>query len=133
MDKSGTRQEDTMNARLLSVILSSALLASVFVVLEAHSGQTSTKAATTPSTSWKAVDDAMGRQGQEQPDGAHKYSMPRSDLKVTLDGVELKAGFALGSWTAFQRMGAQADVMGDLVLADTEIAPVMQKLSDSGI
>jgi biotin operon repressor len=109
------------------------LLASVFVVLEAHSGQTSTKAATTPSTSWKAVDDAMGRQGQEQPDGAHKYSMPRSDLKVTLDGVELKAGFALGSWTAFQRMGNQSEVMGDLVLTESEISPVMQRLTESGI
>ena len=31
---------------------------------------------------WKAVDDAMGRQGQDQPDGAHRFAMPRTDLKV---------------------------------------------------
>jgi len=82
---------------------------------------------------WKAVDDAMGRQGQDQPDGTHRYAMPRSDLKVTASGVEIKAGFALGSWAAFQIMGNHSDVMGDLVLTDAEVGPVMQKLVDSGI
>src|SRR5215467_5695138 len=83
--------------------------------------------------SWKAVDDAMGRQGQDQPDGAHRFAMPRSDLKVTVNGVEVKPGFALGSWAAFQRMGNHSDVMGDLVLTENEVGPVMQKLEDSGI
>jgi hypothetical protein len=82
---------------------------------------------------WKAVDDAMGRQGQDQPDGAHRFAMPRSDLKVTANGVEIKPGFALGSWAAFQMMGNHSDVMGDLVLTESEIGPVMQKLLDSGI
>jgi biotin operon repressor len=82
---------------------------------------------------WKAVDDAMGRQGQDQPDGAHRFNMPRSDLKVTANGVEIKPGFALGSWAAFQMMGNHSDVMGDLVLSDNEVGPVMQKLVDSGI
>src|SRR5262252_2199421 len=86
-----------------------------------------------PAGSWKAVDDAMGRQGQDQPDGAHRYAMPRSDLKVTVNGVDIKPGFALGSWAAFQRMGNHSDVMGDLVLTESEITPVMQKLVDSGI
>ncbi len=83
--------------------------------------------------SWQAVDDAMGRQGQDQPDGAHRFAMPRSDLKVTANGVEIKAGFALGSWAAFQTMGNHSDVMGDLVLTDSEVGPVMQKLVESGI
>jgi len=87
----------------------------------------------TPGPNWKAVDDAMGRQGQDQPDGTHRFSMPRSDLKVTVDGVDLKAGFALGSWAAFRNMNNHADVMGDLVLTDSEVTPVMQKLTDSGI
>src|SRR5215471_10643302 len=82
---------------------------------------------------WKAVDDAMGRQGQDQPDGTHRFNMPRSDLKVTANGVEIKPGFALGSWAAFQMMGNRSDVMGDLVLTDGELGPVMQKLVDSGI
>jgi hypothetical protein len=83
--------------------------------------------------SWKAVDDAMGRQGQDQPDGAHRFNMPRSDLKVTANGVDIKAGFALGSWAAFETMGDHSVVMGDLVLTENEITPVMQKLVDSGL
>jgi hypothetical protein len=120
-----------MRLRVLSVFLSSVFLLSAFVILESHAQQGSKS--TPASSNWKAVDDAMGRAGQDQPDGAHKFSMPRSDLKVTLDGVELKAGFALGSWTAFHKMGTQSEVMGDLVLADSEVGPVMEKLTDSGI
>jgi Domain of Unknown Function (DUF1259) len=85
------------------------------------------------ATEWKPVDDAMGRAGQDQPDGAHKFAMPRSDLNVTVDGVHLKAGFALGSWAAFRKMGNEAEVMGDLVLVEDEVGPVMQKLISSGI
>jgi len=85
------------------------------------------------NASWKPIDDAMGRQGQDQPDGTHRFGMPRSDLKVTANGVDLKAGFALGSWAAFRNMGNHMDVMGDLVLTEAEVGPVMQKLVDSGI
>src|SRR5262245_54006056 len=59
--------------------------------------------------------------------------MPRSELKVTADGVQIKPGFALKSWAACQMMGNHSDVMGDLVLIDREVGPVMQKLVDSGI
>ncbi|HYL94062.1 MAG TPA: DUF1259 domain-containing protein [Alphaproteobacteria bacterium] len=82
---------------------------------------------------WKAVDNALGRSGQDQPDGSHKFGMPRSDLSVTVDGLQIKAGFALGSWTAFRKMGTETEVMGDLVLIEDEVAPVMQKLISSGI
>ena len=121
-----------MKSRMLSVFLSSVLVLSVLTIVEVRAQQGSSKSAPAP-LNWKAVDDALGRMGQDQPDGTHKFSMPRSDLKVTLDGVELKPGFALGSWAAFQKMGNQTEVMGDLVLTEAEIAPVMQKLSDSGI
>ena len=84
-------------------------------------------------TNWKTVDDAMGRPGQDQPSGDHKYAMPRSDLKVTANGVPIKAGFALGSWADFSNMAGHTDVMGDLVLTEDEVGPVMQKLIDSGI
>src|SRR5262249_20466158 len=56
-----------------------------------------------------------------------------TDLKVTLDGVELKPGFALGSWLAFEKMGDQGMVMGDLVLTMDEVAPVTTKLAAGGI
>ena len=82
---------------------------------------------------WSRVDEAMGRKGTEQPGGVHKFGLPRSDLKITVDGVAIKPAFALGSWVAFQPAGVSAMVMGDLVLTDTEISPVMQRLIQDGI
>jgi hypothetical protein len=67
------------------------------------------------------------------PGGIYRVGLPRTDLKVMLDGVELKAGFALGSWLAFEKMGDQGMVMGDLVLTMDEVAPVMTKLAAGGI
>jgi Domain of Unknown Function (DUF1259) len=86
-----------------------------------------------PSADWKAVDDAMGRPGQDQPDGAHKYSMPRKDLNVAAGGVQVKPGLALGGWAAFNNPGKNAMVMGDLVLTEDEVAPVMQNLQTGGV
>ena len=85
------------------------------------------------SETWKATDAAMGRAGQDQPDGTHKYSMPRKDLNVSVSGVPIKAGLALGSWAAFKSVGDQAVVMGDLVLTEDEVEPVMRKLQAGGI
>jgi Domain of Unknown Function (DUF1259) len=82
---------------------------------------------------WKAVDDAMGRPGQDQPDGARKYAMPRKDLKVTAGGVEVKPGLALGGWAAFNHPGKSAMVMGDLVLTEDEVTPVIAKLQAGGL
>jgi hypothetical protein len=81
---------------------------------------------------WDAVAKALGKAGAMQPGGIYKVSLPRTDLKVTLDGVPLKPGFALGSWVAFEPMGDEAMAMGDLVLTHSEVNPVMSKLEDSG-
>ena len=59
--------------------------------------------------------------------------MPRTDLHVTLDGVDIKPTLALGSWLAFRDGGEATMVMGDLVLTETEIGPVMKKLAAGGI
>jgi hypothetical protein len=82
---------------------------------------------------WSDVGKALGKQGAVQPGGVYRVALPRTDLNVTLDGVPLKAGFALGSWLAFEPSGNQAMVMGDLVMTEAEINPVMKKLEDSGI
>jgi uncharacterized protein DUF1259 len=82
---------------------------------------------------WKAVEDAMGRSGQMQPQDVMKFAMPRKDLHVTLHGVTIKPGLALGSWVAFERDGSSAMVMGDLVLTEDEVEPVMMKLQQGGI
>jgi Domain of Unknown Function (DUF1259) len=67
------------------------------------------------------------------PGGVYRVGMPRTDLQVTLDGVSLKPTLALGSWVAFEPMGKDAMVMGDLVLTEDEIEPVMKKLQDGGL
>jgi hypothetical protein len=82
---------------------------------------------------WTAVDQAMGRKGADQPAGVHKYSFPRSDLHITVDGTPIKPALALGGWIAFQPMGTGAMFMGDLVLTDTEISPVMKRLIADGV
>src|SRR5438034_8480552 len=51
---------------------------------------------------WSSVDQALGRSGKTQPDGVQRYSVPRSDLNVQLDGVTIKPALALGSWLAFE-------------------------------
>lgn len=82
---------------------------------------------------WDQVAQALGRPGSLQAGGIYRVGFPRTDLKVTLDGVALKTGLALGGWVAFQPMGSQAMVMGDLVLTQDEVTPVMRKLSEGGI
>ncbi len=82
---------------------------------------------------WKPVQDAMGRPGAVQPGDVFKFSMPRGDLHVTVRGTEVKPALALGSWVAFKKMGNAAMVMGDLVLADSEVEPVMLKLQQGGV
>src|SRR5215469_18765767 len=83
---------------------------------------------------WQApVGQALGKTGAAAPGGVYRVGLPRTDLKVTLDGVALKPGFALGSWLAFEKAGADGMVMGDLVLTEDEVAPVMSKLAAGGI
>ena len=82
---------------------------------------------------WSQVDQALGRQGKDSPGGVHKIGFPRSDLKVTLDGIAIRAPFALGSWVALMPDHEGAMLMGDLVLTETEIGPVMQRLVAGGM
>jgi hypothetical protein len=81
---------------------------------------------------WQKVDDALGRKPAVSGD-VHRYGFPRSDLSVTLDGVTIKPGLALGGWVAFKPMHGEVMVMGDLVLLETEINPVMAKLIENGV
>lgn len=82
---------------------------------------------------WAQVGQALGKSGSVQTGGVYRVGFPRTDLEVLLDGVALRTGFAFGGWVAFQPMGDQAMVMGDLVLTQQEITPVMRKLVDGGL
>jgi hypothetical protein len=81
---------------------------------------------------WQKVDAALGRKANITAD-IHRYGFPRSDLTVTLDGVTIKPALALGGWVAFKPMHGEVMAMGDLVLLEAEVNPVMAKLIENGI
>lgn len=85
------------------------------------------------SPDWSAVENALGRKGTPNPGGVIKFSFPRSDLSVVVNGVTLKPALALGSWVAFQRIADHAMVMGDLVLLESEVTTVMASLQQNGV
>jgi Domain of Unknown Function (DUF1259) len=66
------------------------------------------------------IDEAMGRSGQQTGD-VYRLGFPRTDLHVSVGGVEIKPGLALGSWAAFAGNDNAAMVMGDLVLLENEV------------
>ena len=114
-----------MNERNWRMTIAMALTVAV-VVADTARGQTA---------SWRgAVDSALGRPGTLQPDSAYKFGLPRSDLDVTVGTVKLKPALALGSWVAFLPVGrSEAMVMGDLVLTEAEIDPVMRALQAGSV
>ena len=81
---------------------------------------------------WQKVDAAFGRKPAVTGD-VHRYGFPRTDLTVTLDGIIIKPALALGGWVAFKPMHGEVMVMGDLVLLETEVGPVMAKLIENGV
>jgi hypothetical protein len=92
----------------------------------------STTFASAQDADWKKVDTALGRKPAVTGD-VHRYGFPRTDLNVTLDGVTIKPGLALGGWVAFKPMHGEAMIMGDLVLLEAEINPVMAKMIENGL
>ena len=82
---------------------------------------------------WKRVEAAMGRTGAEQPGGVYRFSLPRGDMQVTAGGVRIRPALALGSWVAFKAHGSGAMAMGDLVLAEDEVNPVLSRLQQGGV
>src|SRR5664279_2224813 len=91
-----------------------------------------TTVATAQEIDWKQVDDVFSRKAAVAGD-VHRYGFPRTDLSVTLDGVTIKPALALGGWVAFKPMHGGAMVMGDLVMLESEINPVMLKMIEGGL
>ena len=113
-----------------------ALAIVVVAVLSSHelSGQMAGGAVSRTVTDWSGVDAAFGQKGAAQPGDVMKYGFPRSDLRVTVADVQLKPALALGSWVAFKPVrGGHAMAMGDLVLLESEVEPVMRALQLGGV
>lgn len=110
---------------MLRSTFGAALLAAVCGAAVAH-------AQGTPD--WSVTDRALGRSGAAQPGGVHKFSFPRSDLTVKLNGTQLRPALALGSWIAFKRTSdGQSMAMGDLVLTEDEVPGVLARLQKGGV
>ncbi len=77
------------------------------------------------------IDEVMGRSGQKTGE-VYRLGFPRTDLHVSVGSLEIKPGLALGSWAAFAGNESDATVMGDLVLLENELTPVMKKLRIAG-
>jgi hypothetical protein len=89
-------------------------------------------AANAQGIDWAKIDTTFGRTAAVAGE-IHRYGFPRTDLQVTLDGVTIRPAFALGGWIAFEPMRDAAMVMGDLVLLQSEVNPVMAKLLEGGL
>ncbi|MHB8643142.1 MAG: LppY/LpqO family protein [Gaiellaceae bacterium] len=113
--------------------MSAVLLAVIGTAAAGKAGRARPNGPTATRVDWTPVGNAIGVQGKLQPDGVYKVGLPRSDLNIKLDGVRLKPSFALGSYLSFMSMGSGAMMMGDLVLTEKEIEPVMLKLEQGGI
>ena len=83
---------------------------------------------------WDAADKVFGQAGKDLPGDVHRYGWPRADLHVSIGGVPVEPGLALGAWAGFKKTGTGDDAvtMGDLVLLETEVEPVLGELVAGG-
>jgi biopolymer transport protein ExbD len=113
------------------------LAAIILVLVSLHTtslAQTTGDQKAATAGKWKNVEDVFGFPGANLPGDVIRFNMPRKDLHVTVAGTEIKPGLALGSWAAFHPVGDNdVMVMGDLVLTEDEVAPVMKALQDGGV
>ncbi len=114
--------------KVVAIIALAALAGAATLVRAAEQSKTKS-----PETDWKAVEQALGKSGQMMSGGVFRIAMPRTDLHVAVQGVPVKAGFALGSYAAFKTTGKDTMIMGDLVLLDEEVQDVMAGLLAKGI
>jgi hypothetical protein len=114
-----------MNRRLMTALGCAALLS-----LGVMSG-----AALGAGPGWEAVDRVFGSTGKALAGGVSRWGWPRTDLHVRIGEVAVEPALALGAWAGFLRTGTgeEAMTMGDLVLLDTEVTPVVSALEANGL
>src|SRR5712691_5683806 len=90
--------------------------------------------ASPPESGWDSVDKVFGAPGKDVPGDVRRYGWPRADLHVTIGGVPVEPGLALGAWAGFKKTGTgdEAVTMGDLVLLESEVDPVLGELQAGG-
>jgi hypothetical protein len=112
---------------VFAMVLASSLAAS------ATRASTATPAVTTPLHIAR-IEELTGAKGKmDEKEGAFKVSVPRADLNVTAAGVRLTPGMGLTSWASFQNVGRHTVVMGDMVVLEDQVNPVMSAALDNGL
>ncbi|MFG2524909.1 DUF1259 domain-containing protein [Streptomyces sp. NPDC048527] len=99
-----------------------------------HTGQSGgSKPLPTTEADWKPVADTLGRAGTLMDKTVYRVPLPRKDLKVTSQGVEIKPGLSLGGYAAFAKYRDGAMLMGDLVVTEDELPKVTDALQQAGL
>ena len=112
--------------------MTSGLSVLLLVFFSGHSQAEESKKASKVLLDTTAIDREIGKAGESKGD-VYKISFPRTDLSVTVEGVKVKPGLALGSWMAFRPTGETTIVDGDLVLTEDEMYPVLRDLQQHGL
>jgi uncharacterized protein DUF1259 len=121
------------NSKFLSMSLYT-LVGVILLVVSLHTSSPAQSSGEQKAGEWKAVEDVFGFPPANLPGGVARFNMPRKDLHVNVGGTGVKPGLALGAWAAFYRVGDNdAMIMGDLVLTEDEVAPVMKALEEGGV
>ncbi len=118
----------------LLAVIATVLLAGLSACANAQAGSQENTTSEEASVDWEAVGQAIGKEGEQMDGGVYRVNMPRSDLSVTSQDVDVNPGLALGSYAAFKETGEnEALVMGDLVLTEDEYDEVISALQEGGI
>lgn len=118
----------------LMAVIATVLLAGLSACANSQAGSQEETSSEEASVDWEAVGQAIGKEGENMEGGVYRVNMPRSDLSVTSQDVDIKPGLALGSYAAFKETGNnEALVMGDLVLTEDEYDEVISQLQEGGI
>jgi hypothetical protein len=85
-------------------------------------------------STWQETDKIFGQAGKDLPGEVHRFGWPRSDLQVTIGGIAVEPALALGAWAGFKKTGNgdEAVTMGDFVLLEPEVEPVLGELESGG-
>src|SRR5919112_4132007 len=119
---------------LVMALLAMALVVALMILSGCGDSSAQAQNEEASALNWDAVGEAMGKEGERMEGDVYRINLPRSDLSVTSQGVDIKPGLALGSYAAFKQTGEnEALVMGDLVLAEDEYNPVIDRLQEGGI
>src|SRR5437762_13084068 len=107
-------------------------LLTTFTVVAAAAAQQPPAPAPQMPAEYAAVLKAVGRQGDFK-DNVLKVNIPRNDLKVVVDGIATPTPFGFGGWVAMTKGSGMDVLMGDLVLTEDEVNPVMSSLLANGL